>query len=264
MESSNQLKESNDIQPKQQFEGKVLKTLLQGALVDIGTDLPAFIHISQVVKDGNPKLPVNSIEEVLKVDDVVKVWVKRIKKDRIELTMIEPLLLEWRELKPEMEIKGKIIRLETFGVFVEIGAERPGLIHISELSHSYIRTPGEVVHEGDEVDVKILEVDRRKKQIKLSLKALQELPAEPDEEKPKKTSKKGKQKSEREEQPVLEEVIPDPTYMEIALRQAMDRAKKKSHRLTDIENKAKRAKELDERQQDILERTLKNKINNQD
>ena len=69
-----------------------------------------------------------------------------------------------------MTVKGKVVRLETFGVFVEIGAERPGLIHISELSHAYVRTPGEVVREGDEVEAKVLEVNRRK-QIKLSIKA---------------------------------------------------------------------------------------------
>ena len=77
--------------------------------------------------------------------------------------MKEPLALEWREIKPGMTVKGQVVRLETFGAFVEIGAERPGLIHISELSHSYVRTPGEVVREGDEVEAKVLEVNRRKK-----------------------------------------------------------------------------------------------------
>ena len=119
---------ADQIEAKQRFEGKVLKTTLQGALVDIGTKLPAFIHISQVVKDNDPKIPVNSIDEVLKEGDPVQVWVKRVKKDRIELTMIEPLAYEWRDLKPDMILKGKVIRLETFGVFVEIGAERPGLV----------------------------------------------------------------------------------------------------------------------------------------
>lgn len=247
------------IQPKDRIDGKVLKTSLQGALVDIGSNLPSFIHISQVVKDNNPKLPVNSIEEVLKVGDQVTVWVKRIKKDRIELTMLEPLALEWREIKPEMTVKGKVIKLETFGAFVEIGAERPGLIHISELSHNYIRTPGEVVHEGDEVDVKVLEVDRRKKQIKLSLKALQEVAEVIEEEKPQRSSKKSKAKKDKEEV-VADEVIPDPTFMEIALRQAMERAEKSNPRAA-AAAAAKRAKDISEEQQDIIDRTLKNKIN---
>lgn len=110
----------DEVQAKQRFDGKVLKTTLQGGLIDIGSKLPAFIHISQIVKDNDPKASVNSIEEVLKVGQEVSVWVKRVKKDRIELTMKEPLVLEWREIKPDMVVKGKIIRLETFGAFAEI------------------------------------------------------------------------------------------------------------------------------------------------
>lgn len=245
---------ADQIEVKQKFEGKVLKTTLQGALVDIGSKLPAFIHISQVVKDNDPRITINSIEEVLKEGEAVQVWVKRVKKDRIELTMIEPLAYEWRELKPDMVLTGKVIRLETFGVFVEIGAERPGLVHISELAHNYIRTPSEVVREGDEVDVKILEVDRRKKQIKLSVKATQEIPEEPVFEKPKKSGKKQKAKKE---EVVDEEVIPDPTFMEIALRQAMDRAQQKAPQ---VESRIRRIKEINTEQDEIIERTLKSKV----
>ena len=248
-----------EIQAKQHFEGKVIKTSLQGALVDIGSELPAFIHISQVVKDNDPKAPVNSIEEVLKVGDMVSVWVKRIKKDRIELTMNEPLAYEWRELKPDMVVKGKVIRLETFGVFVEIGAERPGLIHISELAHSYVRTPGEVVREGDEVDVKILEVDRRKKQIKLSIKALQkEQEAAPVVEKPQKTGRRGRGKKKQEEV-VVEAPIPDPTAMEIALRNAMDRTDQDTPQAPEAAPRAKHSKDVNSEQDDIIERTLRQK-----
>jgi len=175
--------------------------------------------------------------------------------------MIPPLMLEWRELKPEMVVKGKVIRLETFGVFVEIGAERPGLVHISELAHSYIRTPNEVVHEGDEIEVKILEVDRRKKQIKLSMKALQEIPVEPEEEKPQKPARRGKSKKEKEEFVEEETVIPDPTFMEIALRQAMERAEKTHPKAANIPANVKRAKDISSEQQEIMDRTLKNKVN---
>jgi len=52
------------------------------------------------------------------------------------------------------------------------------MVHVSELSHNYVRVPSEVVKVGDEVDVKVLEVDKRKKQIKLSIKALQNEPGE--------------------------------------------------------------------------------------
>lgn len=199
----------SSIKPKDKFEGKVLKTSLQGALISINSPLPAFLHISQVIDPKNPEAVLKSLDEVIKVDDVVTVWVRRVLKDHVELTMREPLAYEWRELAPEMVVHGKVLRLESFGAFVEIGAERPGLIHVSELSHNYVRTPNEVVKVGDEFDVKVLEVDRRKKQIKLSLKALLEAPEEVASE-PKRTGRKGKsQKHEVIEEPV-EEVILTP------------------------------------------------------
>jgi len=120
------------LKPKQKYEGKVMKTSLQGAIVDIGENLPGFLHISQVVDSANPNAAVINLEDVLKVGDTLSVWVKRILKDRVELTMKEPLELEWREIKPDMVLHGKVVRVENFGAFVEIGAERPGLVHVSD------------------------------------------------------------------------------------------------------------------------------------
>lgn len=253
-------KEETNIKLKDKFEGKVLKTSLQGALIDINSPLPAFLHISQVIDPKNPEAVLKSLDEVIKVDDVVTVWVRRVLKDHIELTMREPLAYEWRELAADMVVHGKVLRLESFGAFVEIGAERPGLIHVSELSHNYVRTPNEVVKVGDEFDVKVLEVDRRKKQIKLSLKALLEVPEEVMPE-PKRTGRKGKgQKHEVIEEPAGE-VIPDPTYMEIAMRMAMDKAEQ---RLPEITSRVKKSKSYESEADDIFERTMQNKISNRD
>jgi ribosomal protein S1 len=241
--------EQQEIKAKERYTGTVLKTTLQGALVDIGSEIPAFIHISQAVKDGDPKKQINSIEEVLEKGQKLEFWVKRVRNDRIELTMKEPLGLEWREVKPGMTVKGQVVRLETFGAFVEIGAERPGLIHISELSHSYVRTPGEVVREGDEVEAKVLEVNRRKKQIKLSIKALQELP-----ESLQVQQRGGSQKQQQEE----ESKEPDLTAMEIAMREAMKKAEKTEDEAS--EKKSRKSKGLSSEQEDLLSRTLENKV----
>jgi len=250
-------KEKPSIKPKDKFEGKVLKTSLQGALIDISCPLPAFLHISQVIDPANPDAVLKTLDDVIKVDDVVTVWVRRVLKDHIELTMHEPLAYEWRDLAPEMVVHGKVLRLESFGAFVEIGAERPGLIHVSELSHNYVRVPEEVLKVGDEIDVKVLEVDRRKKQIKLSLKALLEAP-EVEAPEPKRSGRKGKgHKQEVVEEPE-EEVIPDPTYMEIALRKAMDKAEQ---RLPEIASRVKKAKSFNSEADEIFERTMQKKIN---
>ena len=240
------MEQVKEIKAKERYTGTVLKTTLQGALVDIGSETPAFIHISQAVKDGDPKQPINSIEEVMEKGQKLDFWVKRVRKDRIELTMKEPLALEWREIKPGMTVKGNVIRLETFGAFVEIGAERPGLIHISELSHSYVRTPGEVVREGDEIEAQVLEINRRKKQIKLSIKALQQLPEQ--------TMQIAAANEKEEEQPPE----PDLTAMEIAMRQAME--KSEGDEGTASKQKPRKKKDADSEQDEILSRTLEKKV----
>ena len=131
------------IEPKSKISGKVVKTTLAGVLVDIGQELPGVIHISQLQKDQ-----VNKAEDIVQVGQTIEVWVRRIKKDRIELTMIEPLAMEWNEIKPEVVVKGKIVRLEPYGAFVDFGAERPGLIHVSEMSHGYIKSPNEICRDN--------------------------------------------------------------------------------------------------------------------
>ncbi len=171
MENQAEVNDPDEVKRKMHFVGTVTKTTLAGAVVDIGLGIPGVVHISQLQSE-----PVNRVEDVVKPGQQVDVWVRRVfpKKDRIELTMIEPLALEWREIAKGMNIKGKVVRLEKFGAFVDIGAERPGLVHISEMTHDYIKSPSEVVKEGDEIDVQVLSVNRHKKQIKLSMKALEE------------------------------------------------------------------------------------------
>ena len=162
-----------DLEPKMKVAGKIIKTSLAGAIVDVGVGIPGLIHISKI-QEGS----VTRVADVLKEGQEVEVWVQRTdpEKKKRELTMLEPLGMDWREIKPDMEIVGKVTRIEKYGVFVDIDAERPGLVHISEMAHGYVRTPTDIVQKGDEVNVKVLKVNRRKKQIKLSMKALEESP----------------------------------------------------------------------------------------
>jgi small subunit ribosomal protein S1 len=233
-----------DVNRKDKFTGTVLKTMLAGAVIDIGLDATGILHISQLQEK-----PVNKVEDVLEVGQEVEVWVKRVfpKKNRIELTMIEPLPLEWREIKEGMVVKGTIARLEKYGAFVEIGAERPGLVHISELAHGFIRTPEEAVTVGEEVEVKVLSVNRRRKQIKLSMKALMENPAE--------ITRKVQKPEPKENQPEK----PVPTAMEMAMRQAMERSKSDENENSNQSSRVNSKK--DQEIEDILSRTLEHKVN---
>lgn len=212
------------LEPKTKLNGKILKTTLAGALVDIGQSLPGVIHISQLSEK-----PVNKVEDVVQEGNEVVVWVKRVRKDRIELTMIEPLAYEWKELKPDMIVKGKVVRLESYGAFVDFGAERPGLIHVSELAHGYVKTASEVLKEGEEVEAKVLDVDRRKRQIRLSVKALQaevieEIKQQEMEEHRGKGKRKGKKHEESDEIEVEVSNEPEYTAMQIAWQQALEKA----------------------------------------
>jgi ribosomal protein S1 len=224
-----------EIKRKMQFKGKVVKTTLAGAIVDIGQDKPGIVHISHLQKE-----PVKRVEDVVQAGQEVDVWVRRVKKDanHIELTMIEPLALEWRDIKKGMSVKGEIVRLEKFGAFIEIGAERPGLAHISELTHDYIKAPEDAVKVGQVVEAKVIDFNRRKKQIKLSLKALKEEPTTVVEE------------EEIEEEPTL-------TAMQIAYEKAMgNQDKPESNGEASKNDDSKKGKDI---QDDILARTLEHK-----
>ncbi len=252
-----QTQDLSQIKRKAQFTGKVIKTTLAGAVIDIGLGVPGVVHISQLQTK-----PVNRVEEVVQVGQTVEVWVRRVvpKKNRIELTMIKPLDLEWGEIAKDMVVKGKVTRLEKFGVFVDIGAERPGLVHISEMTHDYIKSPGELVKEGDEVEVKVLSVNRQKKQIKLSMKALEEPPVKVAKQASSKPAKPGEQPaaagSAAPEEPKEE---PVPTAMEAALREAMERSKEQHAEEAEVKGKKKTKGSNNELEQ-ILSRTLQHKV----
>ncbi|MHC1783960.1 MAG: S1 RNA-binding domain-containing protein [Anaerolineaceae bacterium] len=261
---------SGEIKPKMQYTGTVLKTSLAGAKIDIGSGEPAYIHISQIQDaEGNP---VKAVDDVLKAGEPINVWVRKIKDGRIELTMYRPLDMDWRDLKTEMVVKGKVTRLEKFGAFVEIGAERPGLIHISEMAHGYVRTPEDVLKEGDEVEAMIIDVNRKKKQIKLSLKALQPEPVKEEQPARSEPSEKKEKTAKRPKKPTRQRdsygdfsgdlaaindqgsAEPDPTAMEIAIREAMEKAKKRK-----AQDEKRKSKSVSNEQEDILSRTLENK-----
>lgn len=265
----------SEIKPKMHFTGNVIKTTLAGAIVDLGNGVHGGLHISQMVPPASDQ-PVKRVEEVVQVGQPVEVWVRKVKDGRIELTMTKPLDLEWREIKKGMNVKGKVTRLATYGAFVDIGAEREGLIHISELAHGYVRTPSEIVKEGDEVEAQVLDVNRRKKQIKLSLKALQE---EPPKEEPVKLIEnaqvqkekrgggrrrggRGERGSENKEAAAVMAELnapaeAEPTAMEIALREAMEKAKARNKA---SKGSGKRSKNVSKEQEDLLSRTLENKV----
>ena len=88
--------------------------------------------------------------------------------------MPKPILrtdvLDIKDLKPGMILKGTVRNVIDFGAFVDIGVHQDGLVHISQMTERYIKHPLEAVSVGDIVEVQVLEVDQEKKRIGLTMK----------------------------------------------------------------------------------------------
>jgi len=165
-EKETQLTSITDLQPKMRLQGVVKEVQLYGALVDIGLKYNGLVHISQLA----PRR-VNRVNDVVQPGDNVTVWITKVdpEKGRIGLTMVEPPKLDWQELAEGQIYTGTVTRIEPYGAFIEIGAERPGLLHVREMATGYVRNPSEVVKIGEQVDVRVLQLDRRKRRIDLTM-----------------------------------------------------------------------------------------------
>ena len=106
--------------------------------------------------------------------DIVKELEKPARDPRDE--MPKPILrtdvLEMKDLKEGMVLKGTVRNVIDFGVFVDIGVHQDGLVHISQITDRYIKHPLEAVSVGDVVDVKVMSVDLKKKRIQLTMRGI--------------------------------------------------------------------------------------------
>jgi small subunit ribosomal protein S1 len=155
----------NDLQPKMRLEGSITRTELYGAFVNLGLEREGMIHISRLAEQR-----IKKVTDCVNVGDKVSVWVQSVdaEKGRIALTMVEPADVEWEDLAEGQIRTGKVVRIERYGVFVDLGAERPGLLHVREMGQ-FVRNPSDFVKMGESVEVKVLKIDRRKRQIDLSM-----------------------------------------------------------------------------------------------
>ena len=129
--------------------------------------------LSLTIKDYKKLAEELEIGEIT-LRDIVKELEKPARDPRDE--MPKPILrtdvLEMKDLKEGMILKGTVRNVIDFGVFVDIGVHQDGLVHISQITDRYIKHPLEVVSVGDIVDVKVMSVDLKKKRIQLTMRGI--------------------------------------------------------------------------------------------
>jgi small subunit ribosomal protein S1 len=158
------------LQPGMVVEGKISNIVDFGAFVDL-EGIDGLIHISELSWSH-----VNHPSEVLSVGETVRVKVLDIDRERqrISLGLKQTQEDPWRrvldEYKPGDALEGKVTKVVAFGAFVEIVPGVEGLVHISELAEHHVENPSEVVSPGDQVWVRILEIDESRRRISLSVK----------------------------------------------------------------------------------------------
>ena len=161
------------LQPGMVVEGKISNIVDFGAFVDL-EGIDGLIHISELSWSH-----VNHPSEILTVGETVRVKVLDIDRDRqrislgLKQTQEDPWQKVLNEYKQGDALEGKVTKVVAFGAFVEVVPGVEGLVHISELADHHVENPAEVVQPGEEVWVRILEIDEARRRISLSVKRAQ-------------------------------------------------------------------------------------------
>jgi small subunit ribosomal protein S1 len=175
-----------DIEPGMELEGRVTSIALYGIFVDMGVGRDGLVHISEMSDTR-----IDSPSDIVQIGDTVKVRVKSVEPDgrRISLTMRtkeragEPRNRGRKKVELDREklaslrigdnIEGTVTGIAQFGVFVDIGVGKDGLVHVSELAEGRVEKAEDAVQVGQTYTFKILEVDADGTRISLSLRRAQ-------------------------------------------------------------------------------------------
>ncbi len=165
--------------PGMRVTGKVTNTTKYGAFIEIEEGVEGLLHISEMSWSKRLKDP----SEIMKAGEQVEVVILKVDKanKKISLGYKQILANPWDELKsrhPEGSVvEGVVKNVADFGVFVDIGEEIDGLVHVSDLSwNTRVKNPGEMFKKGDRVQAKVLKVDPDAQKFSLGIKHLTEDP----------------------------------------------------------------------------------------
>jgi ribosomal protein S1 len=233
----------------QALQGTVKRITEFGAFVDIGVGRDGLVHISELSTTRVAK-----VSDLLKEGQQVTLWIKKLDRDRnrISLTMIEPGKRTIRDLQVGEIVEGTVTRILPYGAFIDIGVGRDALLHVREMAEGFVAKPEDVVKVGDTVEVRIIEIARRRNRIDVSMKGLRPEP-EPEPRQAEEAPAPAEEEAEVEDRFANVEAL---TTMQLAFLKAQERSgvvlptgkgkKQKRH-----QSRQKRAA-----QEDIIARTL--------
>ncbi|HAG09829.1 MAG TPA: bifunctional 4-hydroxy-3-methylbut-2-enyl diphosphate reductase/30S ribosomal protein S1 [Desulfotomaculum sp.] len=156
-------------------EGQTVRGIVRrltnfGAFVDIG-GVDGLLHISEMAW-----YRVNHPSDVLNVGDEIEVRILQLDREneKISLSLKQVLPDPWKQVVENYPVgsivEAKVVRLAPFGAFVQLEPGVEGLVHISHLADHHVESTGEIVHEGEEISVKVLSVEPEEKRIRLSIR----------------------------------------------------------------------------------------------
>jgi len=161
--------------PGGRYQGRTTNITKYGAFIELEEGVEGLLHVSEMSWSKKMKDPC----DILKVGDAVEVVVLRVKKEhkKISLGLKQLLANPWDDLRtkhPEgTVVEGVVKNITDFGVFVDIGCEIDGLVHVSDISWSQrVKHPSELYKRGDRVQARVLKVDRESQKFSLSIKHL--------------------------------------------------------------------------------------------
>ncbi len=145
---------------------------------DLNVDVKELVGNETLLKTVEPRKYVTEQIGVLTIQDVLKELKKPGLDPRSSLEQFEfAAIYKIEDAQVGMIVPGMVTNITRFGAFIDIGVKQDGLVHVSEISHTYITDPNEILKLNDKVMVKITEVDISRKRIALSIKQTQEAPA---------------------------------------------------------------------------------------
>ena len=169
-----------ELEEGQVIEGEVARLTDFGAFVEVN-GLDGLLHVSDIAW-SRVEVP----SDVLSVGDTIEVKILKLNQEKNRISLGRKQLLDkpFEEFVKNHEVgevvKGKVVNLLDFGAFVEVAEGVEGLVHVSEISWDHVEKPSDELNVGDEIEVKIISLDKEEEKIGLSIKQLTEAPERPE------------------------------------------------------------------------------------